>query len=84
MALGFPGGSVVKNLPATQDTRVRSLGREVPLEKKWQPTPVFLQRVRCDLLTKQQSMVCSLYFCNAVEVHRVKEETSVKYKELQD
>ena len=28
---GFPGGSVVKNLPATQD---RSLGREDPLEKK--------------------------------------------------
>ena len=32
--LGFPGGSVVKNLPAMQETRVRSLGREDPLEKE--------------------------------------------------
>ena len=31
--LGFPGGSVVKNLPVSQ---------ECPLEKRWQPTPVFL------------------------------------------
>ena len=30
---GFPGGSVVKNLPAKQETWVRSLGREDPLEK---------------------------------------------------
>ena len=31
---GFPGGSVVKNPPAKQKTRVQSLGREVPLEKE--------------------------------------------------
>ena len=31
---GFPGGSVVKNLPAMQETQVRSLGREGPLEKE--------------------------------------------------
>ena len=30
---GFPGGSVVRNLPAVQDTWVRSLGREDPLEE---------------------------------------------------
>ena len=29
---GFPGGSVVKNLPAMQQTRVQSLGQEDPLE----------------------------------------------------
>ena len=29
---GFPGGSVVKNPPAWQETRVRSLGREDPPE----------------------------------------------------
>ena len=29
---GKPGGSVVKNLPAKQETRVRSLGWEGPLE----------------------------------------------------
>jgi len=35
----------VKNLPAmqeTQETRVQSLGREDPLEKKMATTPVFL------------------------------------------
>ena len=30
---GFPGGSVVKNLPAIQETQVQSLGLEDPLEK---------------------------------------------------
>ena len=32
----------LKRLPAMQETWVRSLGWEDPLEKKWQPTPVFL------------------------------------------
>ena len=32
--LGFPGGSAVKNLPAMQETGVRSLGQEDPLEEK--------------------------------------------------
>ena len=32
--LSFSGGSVVKNLPAKQETRVRSLGWEDPLEKE--------------------------------------------------
>ena len=31
---GFPGGSVVKNLPAIQESRVQSLGQEDPLEKE--------------------------------------------------
>ena len=30
--MGFPGGSVAKNLPAVQETWVRSLGGEDPLE----------------------------------------------------
>ena len=33
MLLGFPGGSVVKNLPPMQETRVPSLGWEDALEK---------------------------------------------------
>ena len=33
MSVGFPGGSVVKNLPAMQETGVRSLGWEDPLEE---------------------------------------------------
>ena len=31
---GFPGGSVVKNPPARQETWVQTLGQEDPLEKK--------------------------------------------------
>ena len=30
---GFPGGSVVKNLPAIQETQVQSRSREDPLEE---------------------------------------------------
>ena len=30
---GFPGGSVEKNLPVTQETQIQSLGREDPLDK---------------------------------------------------
>ena len=33
---------VVKTLSAVQEMQVRSLGREDPLEKEWQPTQVFL------------------------------------------
>ena len=32
-SLGFPGGSVVKNLPAIQESQVQSLDQEDPLEK---------------------------------------------------
>ena len=32
--LGFPGGLDGKNLPAVQETRVWSLGREDPLEEE--------------------------------------------------
>ena len=43
---GFPGGSTVKNAPATQEmqaTWVQSLSWEGPLEERnWHPTPVFL------------------------------------------
>ena len=34
LELGFPGGSVVKNLPAKQETWVLSFGQEEPLEKE--------------------------------------------------
>ena len=34
VALGFSGGSGVKNLPAMQETQVRFLGCEDPLEKE--------------------------------------------------
>ena len=34
MLKGFPGGSVIKNLPAQQEMGVQSLGQEEPLEKE--------------------------------------------------
>ena len=36
------GAQIVKNLPTMQETWIQSLGQEDPLEKEWQPTPVFL------------------------------------------
>ena len=41
---GFPDGTIVKNLPAmqeTQETQVWSLDWEDPWRRKWQPIPVF-------------------------------------------
>ena len=34
LSMGFPGGSVIKNLPVMQEMWVRSLGQEDPLEKE--------------------------------------------------
>ena len=60
----FPGGSVVKNLPAKQEIWVTSLGWEDAVEKKiathssilacWAYNPWGHERVRHDLATKQQ------------------------------
>ena len=36
------GAQMVKCLPIMQETQIPSLGREDPLEKEMQPTPVFL------------------------------------------
>ena len=33
---------IVKHLAAMQETQVQSLGWEDPLDKEWQPAPVFL------------------------------------------
>ena len=59
--LGFPGGSVVKNPPAMQETRIQSLDREDPLEKEmaahssilaqripWTKKPGGLQSMGCE------------------------------------
>ena len=43
--LPYMVAQAVKNLPAMQETQemqIQSLGWEDPLERKWQPTPVFL------------------------------------------
>ena len=33
---------MVKHLPTVQETQAQSLGQEDLLERKWQPTPMFL------------------------------------------
>ena len=40
--MGFPGDSVLKNLPATQEMQVQSLDREDPLEKEMAAYPSIL------------------------------------------
>ena len=40
--VGFPGGSVLKNPPAKQKTRVQLLGRQDPLEKEMASHPSIL------------------------------------------
>ena len=59
--MGFPSGSVVKNLPAmqeTRETRVQSPGREDPLEKEMAPHSSMLAcRIPMDSETRElQSM----------------------------
>ena len=42
---GFPGGAMVKNLPANAgDMGFNPWVRKIPWRGKWQPTPVFLLR----------------------------------------
>ena len=38
----FPGSSEHKNLPAMQETQIKSLGQKIPWRREWLPTPVFL------------------------------------------
>ena len=40
--VGFAGGSVVKNLPAIQETRFDPWVGKIPWRRAWKPTPVFL------------------------------------------
>ena len=40
--IAFLVAQSVKNLPAMQEIQVWVLGQEDPMERKWQPTPVFL------------------------------------------
>ena len=44
--MGFPDGSVVKNLPVNVWDRIRSLGREDPLEKETaNPLHIFVWKI---------------------------------------
>ena len=43
--VGFPGGSVVKNLPVTEETWVQSLGQEDPLEETVTHSSIVAQEI---------------------------------------
>ena len=70
--MGFPGGPVVKNLPAEQETQVRSLGWDDPLEKgmaahysipawriPWTEEPDGLQSMGCKELDTTEQLTLS-------------------------
>ena len=40
--MGFPGGSLVKNLPAVQEMWANPWLGKIPWRRKWQPIPVLL------------------------------------------
>ena len=42
VAMGFPGGSVGKNAPASTGDGFSPWVGKIPLRKEWPPTPVFL------------------------------------------
>ena len=50
----------VKHPPAMQETQVRSLGQEEPLEEKWQPTSVFLKSHGQRILVGYSSKGCKV------------------------
>ena len=65
---GFPGGSVVKNLPASAEDGFSPWAKKLPWRRKWQPAwkipwteepgglqSMWLRRVRYDLLTKTRA-----------------------------
>ena len=40
--MGFPGGTVLKNLPEISGPELYAWVRKIPWRRNWQPTPVFL------------------------------------------
>ena len=65
----FPDSSVVKRPPARQESQVRSLGGEDPLEEGMQPTSVFLHRKSHG----QRSLGgCSLLGCKELDATRAR------------
>ena len=67
-SLGFLGGSVVKDQPATQECRFDPWVGKIPWWRKWQPTPVFLSGKSCG----QSSL--------AGTVHRVPKESDMTWQ----
>ena len=56
--LGFPGGSVVKNLPAVQEMQVQSLCQEDPLEKEMATHSSLLVKNESDTTQQLNNNAC--------------------------
>ena len=63
---GFPCGQLVKNSPAIQESWVRSLGWEDPLEKERLPTPVFFHGVAKSWTRLSDFHFLSLFFYGSI------------------
>ena len=72
--LGFPGGSVVKNLPANAGRWVQSLGREDPLEKK-------MATHSSILLSGKSHGQRSLVSCKSKGSQRVRQDLATKQQQ---
>ena len=80
--LGFSSGTVVKNLPAMQETletQIRSLGlvfsRKISWRRKWQPTTVFLPGKS----HWHRSLVgCSPWDCTGSDTTEVTEHSTIR------
>ena len=69
----FPGGLVVKNLPASTGMWVQSLGQKNPLEKETAiPTLVFLPGTRLSNLTTVDNSQIMLIVLSELKVHMTK------------
>ena len=73
--VGFPGGAVVKNLPANAGNRRCRFDpwvEKIPWKRKWQPTPVFVPgkfHEKESLAGKPQSMKSQRMWCNGAHVY---------------
>ena len=62
---GFPGGS--DDLPAMQETWVRSLGQEDHWRREWLPTPIFLPGESHGQRTAEPGRLYSLWGCKELD-----------------
>ena len=78
--MSFPGGSVVKNPPAMQETRFNPWVGKILGGRKWQPSPVFLPGKS----HRQRSLVgYSPWGCKEYDMTEQLKQHSIHMNELQ-
>ena len=78
--MSFPGGSVVKNPPAMQETRFNPWVGKILGGRKWQPSPVFLSGKS----HRQRSLVgYSPWGCKEYDMTEQLKQHSIHMSELQ-